>query len=260
LREYVETRERPETEIRGDGVPRQLNLVEKVRNSQGTATPREYAGCDLVQSPSTWHKSRQQRPDRPPERLSRVAGGGAVKGTISFHRDNSVGDYEMNRHRCTNIQNALLDTSPMKNVLRPTVLAPRDNPEHVLHAQSDTGPVVHLYLWHGDNEVRLQDCSGKPEVLQVGVRSGKPRPDEFVAVEIHERNFVQLQLLLIGALGKHELSVALVSRALANNHVPCTSTSLPAPMRVVSPADLQPKAVGNNPTFDLSGFSVPKVR
>src|SRR5436853_3017321 len=95
---------------------------------------------------------------------------------------------------------------------------------------------------------------------QVGVRSGKPRPDEFVAVEIHERNFVQLQLLLIGALGKHELSVALVYRALANNHVPCTSTSLPAPMRGVSPADLQPKAMGNNSTFDLSGFSVPKVR
>ena len=54
--------------------------------------------------------------------------GAPVKRTVSFHCDNGIGDYEMNRRRRTDIQDALLNAFPMKNVLGQPYLFPGTTP------------------------------------------------------------------------------------------------------------------------------------
>src|SRR5215813_315274 len=61
----------------------------------------------------------------------------------------------MNWDSRADIQNALLNPFPMKNVLGPAVLNPWDHAEHVLHRERNSRPVMHFYLGHGHNEIRL---------------------------------------------------------------------------------------------------------
>jgi ribosomal protein S18 acetylase RimI-like enzyme len=68
----------------------------------------------------------------------------------------------MDRHRRHEIDNALLDAMPMQQVLRPPVLHAGHHAEHVLHAESDSAPVVSFYLGHGYDEVRIEHSARQP--------------------------------------------------------------------------------------------------
>ena len=54
-----------------------------------------------------------------------------------------------------NIQNTLLNASPMEDVLGPAILNPWDNTKHILHCHCDTRPVVGFYFWHRDHKIGL---------------------------------------------------------------------------------------------------------
>jgi hypothetical protein len=52
---------------------------------------------------------------------------GPGKRAVSFHGYDGISDDEMNRHRCTIVEDALLDTAPVQDILGSTVLRPLDN-------------------------------------------------------------------------------------------------------------------------------------
>src|SRR5208337_5132909 len=64
----------------------------------------------------------------------------AVEGSVSFHCDYSVRDDEVNRDCGADIEDAFVNTFPVKNILRPPVSCARYYTKHVLHTESDTRP------------------------------------------------------------------------------------------------------------------------
>ena len=79
---------------------------------------------------------------------------GPVKGTITFHYDDPIGDHEVWTNRGANVEYTFMDSGPMKDILGPAVSAAGNNPKHVFHAEGDPGPVMCLHLRHGDDEIR----------------------------------------------------------------------------------------------------------
>src|SRR5580704_14926971 len=73
---------------------------------------------------------------------------GTVERPVAFHRHNPVRNYEADRSGCAQIKDALLNTPPMENILRPSVSRTRHDAEHVLHTERDARPVMGLNLWH----------------------------------------------------------------------------------------------------------------
>ena len=57
-----------------------------------------------------------------------------VEWAIALHCDNTICNHEVNRYRCANIEDALLNPCPMEDVFGPSVSRPWHNTEHVLHA------------------------------------------------------------------------------------------------------------------------------
>src|SRR5271157_1918213 len=104
----------------------------------------------------------------------------------------------------------------MEYVLRPSVSCARHYAEHVLHAESDARPVVGLDLRHGNQEIRFQHRSRKPEFFQACVGGSQPRADQFVAIQIYESNLFVSKTLLIPSLRKNESCIALMPRTLSN--------------------------------------------
>ncbi len=88
--------------------------------------------------------------------------GGAVQRTVALHRDNRVSDDEVRSNGGANVENAFVNTGPMKDVLGPAIAASGDNAKHVFHAQGDPGPVMSFHLRHGHNEIRTQNGSREP--------------------------------------------------------------------------------------------------
>src|SRR5271166_5546994 len=97
---------------------------------------------------------------------------GAIKRPVSFHRNNAVRDNEVDRNSGAQIEDALLNALPVKNILRPSISRAWHYAEHVLHAERDARPVMSLNLGHGNEEIRFQHCPRKPEIFH----AGKTRP------------------------------------------------------------------------------------
>src|SRR5260370_6544825 len=117
-----------------------------------------------------------------------------------------------------NIQNALLDSLPVKNVFWPTVLRSRYYAKHVLHAESDAGPVMRLNLWHGNDKIGCEDRAGQPQGLHSGVAREQAPFDEFVTIQIDKRDSLFVELVRKPALDENEFSVPLVPRPLADEY------------------------------------------
>ena len=92
----------------------------------------------------------------------------------------------MNRRRGADVEDAAMNPFPLRNILRPTVLGPRHNAEHVLHAQRDSCPMVRFHFGHGLQRSRTQ---ARLEAA-ANDRAGVVRPcghfDQYVAVQINE--------------------------------------------------------------------------
>ena len=72
----------------------------------------------------------------------------ALDGAIAFHADDSVNDGEMSAHRAVDIDNALVDSMPVKEILWPAVLHSRHQPKQILHRERHPGPMMGLKLGH----------------------------------------------------------------------------------------------------------------
>ena len=69
---------------------------------------------------------------------------GTVERSVAFHYDDAVRDDKVRTDGSADIQNAFVNSDPMKDVLRPAIARSRHNAKHVLHAERDTGPVMAL--------------------------------------------------------------------------------------------------------------------
>src|SRR6266571_7133633 len=65
-----------------------------------------------------------------------------VERAVAVHGDNGISDYEVRTNRGADIENAFVDSGPVKDVLGPAVAAARHNAKHVFHAERYHGPVV----------------------------------------------------------------------------------------------------------------------
>jgi hypothetical protein len=110
----------------------------------------------------------------------------AVERAVAFHSDDSVGDNEIRADRGTDVENTFVNAGPVEDVFRPAVTRPRNDSEHVLHAERDAGPVMGFHFGHRNDEVGCQDRSWKPQTVQTGIVGPKRGFDEFVAIEIHK--------------------------------------------------------------------------
>ena len=71
-----------------------------------------------------------------------------VERTVALHGDDAVGDHKVDRNRCAQIENALLNAFPMQDILWSSVPRAGDNSKHVLHSERHARPVVRLDLRH----------------------------------------------------------------------------------------------------------------
>src|SRR5664279_3562506 len=69
---------------------------------------------------------------------------GAVEWPVSFHRNNAVRDNKVDGKGGAQIEDALLNALPVKNILRPSISRAWHYAEHVLHAERDARPVMSL--------------------------------------------------------------------------------------------------------------------
>ena len=82
--------------------------------------------------------------------------------TVAFHSNDPVSNYEMRTDCGANVENALVNAGPVKDVLRPAVTRSGNDSEDILHAECDASPVMGFHFGHGNDEVRCQDRSWKP--------------------------------------------------------------------------------------------------
>src|SRR5579859_962624 len=146
----------------------------------------------------------------------------SVKGAISFHRENCVRDHKVNRYRRAYIENALLNSSPVKDILRPAVLAPRNNTKHILHAEGDARPVMRLYLGHRDKEISFKNGPRQVQMREIGIAGTKGRTHQFVAIQVYEADLPFPEALVIAALEQHQLCVTLMPRSFGNHNPSCS--------------------------------------
>src|SRR5437867_166544 len=112
-----------------------------------------------------------------------------VQRTIALHSDNAISDDEVRAHRGADVENAFVNSDPVQDILRPAVAGARHNAKHVFHAERDPRPVVSLHFRHRYDEIRCEDSSWQPQMVETGVVGLKLRFDELVAIEIHECDF-----------------------------------------------------------------------
>ena len=124
-----------------------------------------------------------------------------VEWTVAFHSDDCVSDHEVRTDRGADVENAFVNSCPVKDVFRPAVTGARNDPKHVLHAQRDAGPVMRLHLGHRDDEVGCQNGSWKPQVAKTGIVRLKPGFDEFVAIEIYKCDLAMHKLIAEAGIG-----------------------------------------------------------
>src|SRR3989442_1278236 len=71
---------------------------------------------------------------------------------IAFHYLDSISYHKVNERSRADVQDALVNPMPVQDVLRPTILHPRHDTEHILQTQRDARPVMCLDLRHGYDE------------------------------------------------------------------------------------------------------------
>src|SRR6516225_9365140 len=135
----------------------------------------------------------------------------SMKRPVPFHRDNAISDDKVDWYRCTDIEDAAMNPLPMEEILRPSVPVARNDAKHILHAKSDASPVVGLDLGHRDDEIRCQDRSRHPQVVQAGVVRPRRYFHQFVTVEVNERHPLRTQLSIESALHEHQVGVPLMA-------------------------------------------------
>src|SRR5882724_1513991 len=113
----------------------------------------------------------------------------------------------MNGHRGANVQDALLDSLPVKNVFWPTVPGSRYYAKHVLHAECDARPVMRLNLRHGNDKIGCEDRAGQPQGLHSGVAREQAPFEELVTIQVHERNPLPVELVRESTLDENQFSV-----------------------------------------------------
>ena len=129
---------------------------------------------------------------------------------------------KVNRNCGANVEDALLNSSPVEDVLGPAVLVARDNAKHVLHAESDSRPVMCFHLRHRDKKVSLKNRPRQPQMAHAGVAGAKRCTDQFVTIQIHETDSLILKMLAITGFHEHQLYVPLVSWPFRNQNHSCS--------------------------------------
>src|SRR6266849_2589774 len=124
----------------------------------------------------------------------------------------------MDGYSGANVQNALLDSLPVKNVFGPTVLRSRYYAKHILHAECDARPVMRLNLRHGNDKIGLKDGTGQPQGLHSGVTREQRPFDEFVTIQIDKRDPLSVELVRESTLDENQFGVPLVPRTFADEH------------------------------------------
>src|SRR6516165_7500286 len=97
----------------------------------------------------------------------------SVYGSIALHGNYAIRNHELDRHRCADVENAAMNSLPMENILRPAILVPRHDSEHVLHAERNSSPMMGLDLRHRYNKIRIQNGPGKPQVFHTRIRGAR---------------------------------------------------------------------------------------
>src|SRR5664279_3465247 len=133
-------------------VAQESRTLADVRDSSGFEPHKPCAGCvgcnQVIRKYDLSHGTR-----------------GAVEWPVSFHRHYAIRDNEVDRNGGAQIEDALLNALPVKNILRPSISRARHYAEHVLHAERHARPVMRLDLWHGNEEIRFQHCPREPEIF-----------------------------------------------------------------------------------------------
>src|SRR5260370_4421347 len=124
----------------------------------------------------------------------------------------------MDGYSGANVQDALLDSLPVKNVFGPTVLRSRYYAKHILHAECDARPVMRLNLRHRNDKVGFKDGTGQPQRLHSGVAREQAPFDEFVTIQIDKRDPLLVQQVRESTLDENQFSVPLVPRTFADEH------------------------------------------
>src|SRR5207249_3281110 len=118
-----------------------------------------------------------------------------IERSVAFHANDSVSDDKVRANCRADVENALVNSGPVENILRPAVPAAWDNTKHVFHAERDAGPVVRLHLRHGHDEVRCEDGSREPEMSETGIVGLELCLDELVAIQINKPNLAVRELI-----------------------------------------------------------------
>ena len=190
----------------GARIPEELGCLANVDDAAGIHAHQPRTGC-IGSNQVIGQNNTRKRPRR------------AVQWTIAFHRHDRVCDHKMNRNRGADVENALLNTVPVENVLGPAIPASRDDAEHVFHAQSDARPVMRFHFGHGHKKISLHRRLPQPEALHSGVAGPKIHRDQLVAVQIDESDSVVPKNWSVAALGEHELCVPLVARSFSHDYL-----------------------------------------
>src|SRR5260221_11743691 len=72
----------------------------------------------------------------------------SIQRSVSFHTNDTVGAHKMDRNGRAQIDDALVDSFPVENNLRPAVLGAWTHFKHVLEAQCDPALVISFHLAH----------------------------------------------------------------------------------------------------------------
>ena len=87
---------------------------------------------------------------------------GAVERSVAFHSDDTICNDKVGTDRGTNIDNAFVNSDPMKDILGPAITRPWDDAEHVFHTERDAGPMMRFHFRHGYDEIRSENGSREP--------------------------------------------------------------------------------------------------
>src|SRR5207247_10960796 len=78
----------------------------------------------------------------------------ALDRPVALHTHDAVDDGELRyRDGALDVDDALVESRPVKHVLRPSVHRAGNHAEQILEGEGHAGPVVRLQLRHGDQQI-----------------------------------------------------------------------------------------------------------
>jgi len=75
-----------------------------------------------------------------------------------------------------------------------------------------------LNLRHGNDKIGFKDGTGQPQGIHSGVTREQAPFDEFVTIQIDERDPLSVELVRESTLDENQLSIPLVPRTFADEH------------------------------------------